>query len=99
MAITLKSACDPAGREDGYRVLVERLWPRGLSKERARVDLWLRDAGASTELRTWFGHAPGTWEEFRRRYVDEIRGRPDARDRSAVGCSATTIPGTTAPSP
>ncbi len=77
MGIVLKRAYEPAGAEDGYRVLVERLWPRGLSKDRARVDRWLKDAGASTGLRQWFGHDPAKWREFRRRYEDEIRGRPD----------------------
>lgn len=76
MTIVLKRAYWPAEKSDGYRVLVERLWPRGLSKEQAHVDLWVKDAGASTELRTWFGHDPEKWEEFRRRYFDEIRGRP-----------------------
>ncbi|MEN6516863.1 MAG: DUF488 family protein [Methanospirillum sp.] len=76
MTIALKRAYGPAEKSDGYRVLVERLWPRGLSKEQAHVDLWVKDAGASTELRTWFGHDPEKWEEFRRRYFDEIRVRP-----------------------
>jgi uncharacterized protein YeaO (DUF488 family) len=75
--IRLKRAYEPAAAEDGYRVLVERLWPRGLSKERARVDRWVKEAGASTELRRWFGHDPARWEEFRRRYADEVRARPD----------------------
>ena len=77
MTIKLKHVYEPAEKEDGYRVLVERLWPRGLSKERAHLDLWVKDAGASTELRRWFGHDPTKWEEFRRRYFDEIRGRPE----------------------
>ena len=77
MDIRLKRAYEPAAAEDGYRVLVERLWPRGLSKERARVDRWIKEAGASTELRRWFGHDPARWEEFRRRYADEVRARPD----------------------
>lgn len=76
MSIVLKRAYEPEEKEDGYRVLVERLWPRGLAKERAHVDLWLKDAGASTELRKWFGHDPKKWVEFRRRYFDEIKGRP-----------------------
>lgn len=77
MDLRLKRAYEPAAAEDGYRVLVERLWPRGLSKERARVDRWIKEAGASTELRRWFGHDPARWEEFRRRYADEVRARPD----------------------
>lgn len=62
---------------DGYRVLVERLWPRGLSKERAGIDLWLKEAGASTELRKWFGHDPVRWEEFRMKYFQELSEKPD----------------------
>lgn len=77
MTILLKRAYEPAAEEDGYRVLVERLWPRGISKERAHVDLWLKDAGASTELRRWFGHDPEKWKEFRRKYFDELRSRPE----------------------
>jgi uncharacterized protein YeaO (DUF488 family) len=77
MAIRLKRVYDPPGEEDGYRVLVERLWPRGIAKERARLGLWLKDAGASPELRTWFGHDPARWEEFRRRYFIELRSRPE----------------------
>ena len=64
------------GTTDPNNVLVERLWPRGMSKERARVDLWLKEAGASTALRTWYGHDPEKWEEFRRKYFEEMRARP-----------------------
>ncbi len=77
MTIRLKRVYELPSSEDGYRVLVERLWPRGMSKERAKIDLWVRDAGASTALRKWFGHDPQKWEEFRRRYMDEISKRPD----------------------
>lgn len=77
MIIRLKRAYEPPAEEDGYRILVERLWPRGLSKERAKIDLWVKEAGASPELRTWFGHDPERWEEFRRRYFREIRQRPE----------------------
>lgn len=77
MTIRLKRVYEPPTEDDGYRILVERLWPRGLSKKRAKIDLWAKDAGASTELRTWFGHEPERWEEFRRRYFAEIRQRPE----------------------
>ncbi len=69
MVIRLKRVYDSPDPGDGYRVLVERLWPRGVSKERARVDLWLKEAGASPPLRIWFGHDPEKWEEFRRRVL------------------------------
>jgi uncharacterized protein YeaO (DUF488 family) len=60
------------------RILVERLWPRGLSKERAALDLWLKDVAPSTELRTWFGHDPAKWQQFQKRYHKELRAHPDA---------------------
>lgn len=71
--IKLKRIYDPADSQDGTRVLVERLWPRGISKERATLDLWLKEVAPSPELRTWFGHDPAKWEEFRKRYEDELR--------------------------
>jgi uncharacterized protein YeaO (DUF488 family) len=74
--ITIKRVYEPREPGDGYRVLVERLWPRGLSKERAAVDLWLKEVAPSPELRRWFGHRPQRWVEFRRRYRDELRYRP-----------------------
>lgn len=77
MAIKLKRVYESPDTADGYRVLVERLWPRGMSKNRAKIDLWLKEAGASTALRTWYGHDPGKWEEFRIRYFEEIRTRPE----------------------
>jgi uncharacterized protein YeaO (DUF488 family) len=89
--IRLKRVYDPPAREDGFRILVERLWPRGISKEHARIDLWLKDAGASSELRTWFGHDPEKWEEFRRRYFGEMRQRPEVVKalREAIGKEGT----------
>ncbi len=76
MGIRLKRVYEPPDAADGYRILVERLWPRGLSKEHAQLDRWLKDAGASNELRTWYGHDPEKWEEFRRKYIEEMRARP-----------------------
>ena len=75
MNILLKRIYEPPSPDDGFRILVERLWPRGISKERARVDLWAKDAGASDGLRRWFSHDPEKWDEFRRRYSDEVRQR------------------------
>ena len=80
MTILLKRAYEQPAPEDGTRVLVERLWPRGLSKERAAVDLWLKEVSPSPELRRWFGHDPEKWPEFRRRYREELRGRPAELD-------------------
>ena len=76
--ITLKRAYDPISRADGRRVLVERLWPRGLSKARLGVDDWLKEVGPSTSLRKWFGHDPKKWDTFRRRYARELDSRQDA---------------------
>jgi uncharacterized protein YeaO (DUF488 family) len=76
--IKLKRVYEPPSRSDGARVLVERLWPRGLKKERAAVDLWLKDVAPSTELRKWFGHDPAKWEAFQRRYREELRQKKDA---------------------
>lgn len=71
--IRLKRVYETPGEDDGFRVLVERLWPRGLSKQRARVDLWLKGVAPSPELRKWYGHETGKWETFRRRYREELR--------------------------
>jgi uncharacterized protein YeaO (DUF488 family) len=76
--IRVKRVHDPPARADGVRVLVDRLWPRGLKKEEAHIDHWLKDVAPSTELRRWFGHDPARWSEFRRRYRAELEARPDA---------------------
>ncbi len=78
MDIRLKRAYDPADPSDGYRVLIDRLWPRGLSRKRAKLDEWDRELAPSTKLRQWFGHEPSRFEEFRRRYVDELQGHRPA---------------------
>ena len=75
--IKAKRAYEKPSKEDGLRILVERLWPRGLTKERAKIDLWLKEIAPSPELRKWFGHDPARWEEFRRRYWAELRRRKD----------------------
>ena len=68
MNVRLKRAYQPAARSDGYRVLIDRLWPRGVSKEQARLDEWAKELAPSSELRRWFGHDPARFEAFRRRY-------------------------------
>ncbi len=70
--LSLKRVYDEPAEGDGTRVLVERLWPRGFSKERAHIDLWLKEIAPSTELRRWYGHDPEKFEEFRRRYESEL---------------------------
>ena len=71
--VRIKRVYDKPARTDGFRVLVDRLWPRGLKKEAARLDVWLRDIAPTTELRKWYGHEPEKWPEFRRRYRAELR--------------------------
>jgi uncharacterized protein YeaO (DUF488 family) len=73
MKIQVKRVYEPAAKSDGFRVLVDRLWPRGLSKQDAHVDLWLREVGPSTALRKWFNHDPARWAEFQRRYHAELK--------------------------
>ncbi|MEA2816447.1 MAG: hypothetical protein QOE02_4206 [Rhodospirillaceae bacterium] len=75
--IRLKRAYQPAAADDGTRILVDRLWPRGLKKSDAAIDRWLKDIAPSTALRKWFAHDPARWPEFRRRYAAEIRRHPD----------------------
>ncbi len=77
MAVRVKRIYEPAARDDGYRVLVDRLWPRGVSRERARIDEWARGLAPSTELRRWFGHDPDRFGEFRRRYTEELRAHQE----------------------
>jgi len=76
MKVMLKRAYETPDASDGYRVLVDRLWPRGLAKVKARIDLWLKEVAPSTELRQWFGHDPAKWAEFRKRYRAELKGNP-----------------------
>ena len=71
--IRLKRVYEPPASDDGSRILVDRLWPRGVSKKAAVLDEWLKDIAPSTELRQWFGHDPARWEEFRQRYAEEVR--------------------------
>lgn len=70
-------------KSDGHRVLVDRLWPRGLKKEEAALDLWLKDVAPSTELRQWYGHDPRRWQEFKRRYFSELEEKNDLTEQIA----------------
>lgn len=79
--LRLKRAYEPAEPDDGVRILVDRLWPRGVSKAKAALDDWIKEVAPSTELRKWFGHDPARWPEFRRRYRAELREHSDALDR------------------
>jgi uncharacterized protein YeaO (DUF488 family) len=75
--VKIKRIYDPPSEDDGVRILVDRLWPRGISKEAAAIDEWERDIAPSDELRKWFSHDPAKWQEFRKRYVSELRKNPE----------------------
>lgn len=70
--VYIKRVYEPSLPEDGYRILIDRLWPRGMTKEKANIEIWLRDISPSDELRKWFGHEPAKWPEFQKRYKAEI---------------------------
>ena len=76
--ISLKRVYEPPSQEDGLRVLVDRLWPRALKRDTAKIDAWLKDIAPGTALRRWFGHDPDRWAEFERRYRRELAARPEA---------------------
>lgn len=75
--ITLKRIYEPYRKEDGFRILVDRLWPRGISKDKAKIDLWLKEIGPSNQLRKWFNHQEELWPEFKKRYKQELKGKKD----------------------
>lgn len=93
MELLLKRIYDAADGKDGVRILVDRLWPRGVSKERAKLDLWLKEVAPSAELRLWFGHDPEKWLEFRRRYRKELEDREEELEqiRAAVKRGRVTL--------
>ncbi len=73
--VQLKRIYEPPQKSDGYRVLVDRVWPRGMTKDKAALDLWAKDVAPSTDLRKWFGHDPAKWTEFQARYRAELKDR------------------------
>lgn len=73
MELKIKRVYEQPSKEDGMRILVDRLWPRGLSKRKASIDIWLKDIAPSTELRKWFAHDPKKWNEFRKKYLQELK--------------------------
>ena len=77
MDIQLKRVYESPEESDGYRILTDRLWPRGISREKAALDLWAKDMAPSSELRKWFGHDPEKFEKFKKRYAEELSGNPD----------------------
>jgi uncharacterized protein YeaO (DUF488 family) len=78
MTVKCKRVYEPAEQQDGYRVLVDGIWPRGMSRDRLQLDDWVRELAPSASLRRWFGHDPERWSEFRRRYLEELEPPPDA---------------------
>jgi uncharacterized protein YeaO (DUF488 family) len=88
MAVRIKRAYDPPDPSDGYRVLVDRLWPRGVRKEKARVDEWLRGIAPAGALRVWFAHDPAKWEEFRARYRNELNASGKMDDLAKLAARA-----------
>lgn len=87
----IKRVYDPPSRSDGRRVLVDRIWPRGLKRTDARLAAWMKELGPSTELRTWFGHDPDKWKEFRERFFRELDNRPEELDRLAAMVRKGTV--------
>jgi uncharacterized protein YeaO (DUF488 family) len=73
LKVKIKRVYDKPAKEDGMRILVDRLWPRGLTKEKAKVDVWLKEIAPSTELRKWFSHDPKKWTEFRKKFLKELK--------------------------
>ncbi len=92
--IKVKRIYDPPAPEDGFRILVDRLWPRGLTKDKAKVDLWLKEISPSHELRKWYAHDPKKWPEFKKKYFEEIRGEKETFDlivKKAKGGTVTLL--------
>jgi uncharacterized protein YeaO (DUF488 family) len=92
MDVAIKRAYEAPDPADGKRILVDRLWPRGLAKAEADIALWLKDVAPSTELRKWFGHDPGKWSEFQSRYRAELDGNPALAELKAMAqCGKVTL--------
>jgi uncharacterized protein YeaO (DUF488 family) len=79
--VKIKRIYDPVSKDDGRRILIDRLWPRGIKKEEAEIDEWLKEIAPSDELRRWFGHDPSKWQEFRKRYMKELKEKTDILER------------------
>ena len=90
-SIKVKRVYDDPSAEDGIRILVDRLWPRGLKKEAARLDDWLKEIAPSNELRKWFGHDPDRWEEFKVRYFHELERQNEAINKIREKASSSTV--------
>jgi uncharacterized protein YeaO (DUF488 family) len=91
MPIRIKRVYEPAADADGKRILVDRLWPRGLSKGKAHVDVWLKEVGPSNALRKWFGHDPERWTEFERKYRAELKGSAALKELKKAARGKVTL--------
>ena len=91
MAIRLKRAYEPAKDTDGFRVLVDRMWPRGIAKEDAKLDFWAKEISPSNELRQWYNHDPGKWAEFRSRYFAELDDKADAMQQLVTAVAGRDV--------
>ncbi len=92
MPVQVKRIYDPAAPGDGERILVDRLWPRGISKEKADLGEWMKDIAPSADLRKWYGHKPERWDEFRRRYREELESNPLVEPlRERIGKGTVTL--------
>jgi len=91
MRIAIKRAYEQPSPDDGFRILVDRLWPRGLSKKDAHIDLWLKDIAPSAELRKWFAHDPTRWAEFQRRYRAELKQKNQLLDTIKAQARKTRV--------
>ncbi len=91
MAVQTKRVYEPPAGDDGYRVLIDRVWPRGLSREKAAIDEWARELAPTTELRKWFGHKPERFDEFRQRYREELRAHEGEVDALRARAREETV--------
>ena len=89
--IKIKRIYDPASPKDGKRILVDRLWPRGIKKDEAKIDEWLKDIAPSNELRQWFSHDPSKWEEFKKRYKKKLKNKSEMLEMIRVKAKISTI--------
>jgi uncharacterized protein YeaO (DUF488 family) len=91
MMLRMKRAYDPPSEDDGFRILVDRIWPRGMSRDQIQIDLWLKDVAPSDELRRWFGHDPSRWDEFKERYHQELADKDDLIDQISEKVSSGDV--------
>ena len=89
--VKIKRVYDPLSSEDGIRILIDRLWPRGIKKEEAKIDEWMKEIAPTTDLRKWFSHDPAKWPEFRKRYITELKNKSELFERLRSEAKKGTI--------